>query len=66
MHIKNMPMFFQLTPEANWNFNESNSVLRTDFTVTTEVKEGFKHIHSSRFTSTSMGTSSFRFNATQY
>ena len=31
---------FPINTEANWNFNESTSVLRTDFTVTAEVKEG--------------------------
>ena len=31
---------FPTNTEANWNFNESTSVLRTDFIVTTEVKEG--------------------------
>ena len=31
---------FPVNTTANWSYNENTSVVRTDFTITTETKEG--------------------------
>ena len=56
---------FPTNTEANWNFNESTSVLRTDFIVTTDVKEG-SNTAILQGLLPPMGASCFRLNATQY